>query len=635
MILFDQEWFTGRTLIETILFSASLCYLFFKYQSSKIIRHYQDSTVNYSKNKRRWHDAFVNISVFVVQPICLDLLYGCFALSLLKLTAPDRLGSIAKVVYSIYLFNKNIIKQPLTALILIFSVLAVLHILSHTFLKKIKKYVKYISFPFKLAAILTLFINVDKGISNRYISWKINQNKPIEKDNITFNATEEQEKNLKQVTDAYTEYVVNRFSEVDNEKNDPKSSNQSEQSFYHALTNIINSTEKEPTIKLDIYEGKAYSKRTYSEEEKNIIEKCYKKQSFDETIFKATDLYQEAHSVSQGNLSQFLDILNDARNTIHKVEQSATENVLKDILKQYLGKTFLFNGSLLEAVPFYGFAKDKIFDLLKDKFVSGFFSLIKKSKLGNISKEDLNTVFLYLKDQCGESFYSAKNYVEKSINLVEIFSDQYSYAIKIKTDRSPLKLSFTTESLNEFVTNFPHDLNNEIYNKITPLFDALKNHNEEALEKIDFIYLQKTLSNSNDARVFDLLRELEKYRDINIANKTNTSEAWTNLLEKYPNIESKKIIQQNIRISEETEAFETAKGKNTEEVWISFTKKYPNSQVTPKIMEYVKRGEFNVIARETESISPAFTKPLIISLSRESEGFFPRLFKLLSKFLRL
>ena len=450
------ESFTSQTLVETILFIGPILYFISKSLSSEVITKYRDLGYSPKKFKRTLDDIYVTMNTVIIQPICLDFVYSSFFLLLLKWIAPEQLGSVANVVYSIYLFNKKVFKTPLAMLILVVSILTLLNILSHTALKRLKNIKKTVGIPLKLVTTLLFFVNIDTGISGKYISWKINQDHPTSAGtNVTFNATSAQEEEVKEIIKAYVDVMFHHLPTPDQISD----SDYSCRELYEALEKIKGDRSKDEKILKDLYDGRAGA--TKSLENKDEVEGLLKRDKDPaerSTEFKSTNLYDAAYTNATHPLKKLYDILTDERKSIHDKVESPSQSILKDVIGEFIGKTYFFK-SLPGKIPFYAFATDKLFDDIKNKFATGFASLVKKANDGYLHKFDLGVVGDYIKSQCSKTYNAGVELIKKTKGEIVVLSKQYDEAIQLK---ARMKAKLTSNKKNDddlalYADKFPHD----------------------------------------------------------------------------------------------------------------------------------------------------------------------------------
>ena len=460
------ESFTSQTLVETILFIGPILYFISKSLSGEVITKYRDLGYSPNKFKRNLDDIYVTINIVIIQPICLDFVYASFFLLLLKWMAPGQLGSAANVVYSIYLFNKKVFKTPLAMIILVVSILTLLNILSHTALKRLKKVKKIIGIPLKLVTTLLFFVNIDTGISGKYISWKINQDHPTGTNiNVTFNATPGQEEEVKETINSYVDVMFHCLSTPDQISDSDYASGE----LYEALEKIKNNRRKDEGILEDLYEGRAGAANSL--ENKDEVEGLLnrdKDPAERSAEFKSTNLYDAAYTNATHPLKKLFDILTDDRKSIHDKVESPSQSILIDVISEFIGKTYFFK-SLPGKIPFYAFATDKIFDGIKSKFATGFASLVKKANDGPLHKLDLGIISDYIKSQCSKDYNAGVEFIKKTKGEIVVLSKQYDEAIQLK-ERMKTDLN-TDDRRAEYADKFPHDeisINFEKIRKVSP-----------------------------------------------------------------------------------------------------------------------------------------------------------------------
>jgi hypothetical protein len=470
----------AQNLVESILLFGPVIYLLLKYSSSEIIFKYQNPDYHPRRIVKICDDAMVQVINYVILPLCFDFIVASFFLLLLKWVAPDKLGTAANWVYAIYLFNKKYFASPIYLILLVLSILILLNVLSKTALKKAKSIKKTVTIPFKLAATLLFFVNTDTGISGKYISWKINQTHPEKSsENVTFNATTAQEEEAQKAVQLYVKLMMEQLQQ--NADNGDSSSSHAIEDVKRAIDEIKSDYNKDPTILADIADGKAGASSALNENQidnfNNVIEADKTKQN---DRPKRMDLHNSMFG-STTVVSELFQSLTDERKDIKESKVSQNQAILEDLLGDFIGRTALFN-ALPDKIPFYDFAKDKAFDLLKDNFTKGFSYLVKKVAGRTFTKLDIPVTVDYIKTQCQESYNHAVSYIRQTNQLVVDMRDEYEGALKLKEKMKPGEKNIT--ELAAFVETFPHDQSATAYKEEIGILESKMSPEERSLRRI-------------------------------------------------------------------------------------------------------------------------------------------------------
>ncbi len=555
--------FTSFSLLETLLFVLSPIYIVSKFFTGKTIQRYQDNEYRPSKKKRNLDDFLVRINIFGIQPICLDFLYASFLLLVVKWIAPDKLGRIANVIYDIYYFNKTYIKHPLSILMIIVGILTIVRILSHTYYKGLKKFKKIVSFPTKVLATCLLFINIDTGISSKYVYWKINEEIPKEQTGKwTFNdATQSDDHEIKTITEAYVHHMLNVLKES---TNNTDTDSQVPAIYIESLQNISAGWHKDPDLRKDIYNGKAGEKTIYNDEEKIDVEDLLKSFQFEESktsVFQNNTLFEDFHSAPPKNKASLFSALTDERTNINERNLTPNESILEELLSDLLGHTWFFK-SLPDNINFFAFAKDKAFDILKDRLTEGLSFLFRKMKERIVTSHDVGIATDYIKTTSKETYLYALSRIRELKPIFIQFGRQYKEAIALKASM-PINIGKSSASdLNRFVELFPNDINSKFYEKWIPLTNYKVTKDPENLKSVDFSYFKGEFLVGQNPKVkteiIGVFNTLENQLDFHLASENKTAGGWELYISKYPNDPDKLKIEKIIANYRQKEEFDQA-----------------------------------------------------------------------------
>ena len=326
-----HQLFTGISLVETMLMCVAVIYVLSTWFSRNTISRYRDSGYTPRRSKRIWDDFCVNVAVFVIEPICISFMYAGLVLLICKWIAPDQLKRLANGVYDMYVFSKTYIRKPLATLIAILSVAVFLRVISHTVLKRIRKYTKWIGFPFQLAGTLLFFVQADHGLSNKYVSWKINE-QMFEAENgqgTSFDSSTEDQAQVKEIIVYYVATMVERLDQ-DWHRYDSSSAAVNSSSFRDALVQLERSWEKDISIKEDLFAGLRGAIPSIGEDDQRHVDEIldnYAEVKARNDHFVASQLYDDAYLASPKSRKSIVEILTDGRTSIDERVKTPNQEV--------------------------------------------------------------------------------------------------------------------------------------------------------------------------------------------------------------------------------------------------------------------------------------------------------------------
>jgi len=651
------EWFTSHSLIETILLMASLTWLALKFSSSKIIFKYQNSDYHPTKKRRRLDDIKVNIAVHIILPICLDLLYACSFLMIIKNLSFVDLDKIAQEVYNISDFNKEFIKFPLMVIGFVIGILTLIEYISEKTFKSFKKYTKLVTFPSKVITFLLFFVSADNGIRDKTIDWRISQCHPRNIDKATFDAckrhyTPQKAVLIKEIIQAVTEITVDKLI-ADAGVIDTAASIET---FCRSLTEIPLQQAEAPYIKEDLAAGLAGGYMYYQKEEQEFLKDLYRSSENRSQVnrdFTATTLYNAAYSKEEKELKSILDILNDERNSIRNVKESTKSSIYKEIIGDIIGKTYFFE-KLPEKIRFYDFAKDGSFDFVKEKVADVIYDIINhKEKIVQNIKE----AFVYMKNRISPMFEKHFKKAAANIDLVNDYCQVFKRAaIKGRKTYNSVLEKQNSADIKEFRKQYPHHPEIKEIDAVIELCDAQEgkksadlikfkeNHpdiyikyKESIDEKIEaFTFEEKfeTFKTSAGDEAWEDFKKInpklvnnvgkEKFmtlqEDIVKAEKENTIKGWKDFLKTNPG--EPYISETRIRIKEleEENIFRKYMIKGEKADWREYLRKVPNSVHKDFILANNYKPDF--VGRMIDKIEIA--PPVIIDYNKWVNEFLKR-----------
>ena len=279
---------------------------------------------------------------------------------------------------------------------------------------------------------------------------------------------------------------------------------------------------------------------------------------------------------------------------------------MESLLGDALGHTWFFK-NLPEDISFYAFAKDKSFDLLKDKLTEGIGVIFKKAKNGVLKKVDVEIIKDYVSSQCGKVYEAANQFIQRSRRLVPGLSLKYADALAIKSKILANSGKMSAEECHIFFTQFSHDPEAKIFEKFYP-FLRYKEGNEGALKDFDVDYIRQYLTKKrtaeNNHRLNTILNALQERKDFLIAKDKNTVDAWRNFLANYPNKPFAGLIQQHIEILQQNEDLQAAISSNDRSGWQEFLNKHPNHPDHEMISAWIQQNDFSTIHTEPLHFAP-------------------------------
>jgi len=638
-IIAAKQFFNSYSLIETILTILPLVYLTSKYYTNTTIIRYQDSGYVPQKERKFFDDIIVSMNVYIIHPLCLDFLYASCLLIVVKWINPNSLKALANGVYWICQFNKQYISHPLLILFIVLGLLTLLNILSHTVLKKARTIKKTVSFPIKLAAVLMLFISIDHGINNKFISWKVNYD-PLTKKagEVSFDATAPQQEQMKEVISAYVDYMLAVLA-ADQQDSEEQYSAYDAHAFFSALNMLAKEVVEMPGIRKDLYRGYAGMKGPLSPDEVQIAESFINHYQFEEakrSVFRGTKLYEKGFEQTEQKVPDLLTILLDERKSIRKAPENPNRKVLADLLSDFLGQTFFFK-SLPDQIATYSFAKDKAFDLLKTKLADGLSFIFERMGSRFFGKKDVRIAADYVKFQCRDEYGMAILHIRKSVPLFIDFSTRYGAAIKLmeQVKAEP----FSAEKFRKLGELFPGDINAEYNTKMAGLLAAMPTNDRAAWEKVDMEYFRNTFPtflNIEEKEIWErTMKIVERLHDFSIVSDSDNPGSWEELLVKYPYDPLRSQIEGNIAFLKEKKALEAAIEARKKEPLEDFLVRYPDSRWRADVQEYLYKTDFERLRFNPGAVvETPIIRPGIRTVIRPPEpepGLMKRLLRILSK----
>jgi hypothetical protein len=295
----------------------------------------------------------------------------------------------------------------------------------------------------------------------------------------------------------------------------------------------------------------------------------------------------------------------------------------------FLGYTYFFK-TLPENIAFYSFAKDKAFDLLKEKFTEGLSFLFKRTRAGKLLKADIGLVKDYIASQCKNAYLGAIQYIRQAKPLMVEFSGKYINALKRKAAFNLKIDEVSVADCRSFIDEFPNDPKAEFYEKLLPILEWSEEGDVTSLQKVDVDYFRRVFSigNEEEKELMDIeLDKLQQKKDISIANSRHSAAGWQEYLDKYPNDPEKQIIEKNIKICRENEDMATAYEANSRKKWEEFLERYPDNPHYNTIKDYVETHDFSVPLTKPEWLSAESKIKLAPIAVEAEEGFFSSLLK--------
>lgn len=655
--IYNYEIFTSASLIETILIVCAAVYIFFRYQVSLIIRKYQDADFIPAKSTRLFHDYFATLSTQVIIPICRDFLYAAFFLFIVKNLDFVNLNKTADFIYSLYEFKKDFLKSPLKYLLIILTVLTLLRYLSHNKLKAYKKFIKFVTFPMGVAATLLFFMHTDTGLQTNILTWELGK-KPAEGKNLTFNAGKTEEKKVEEIVDAYVDLIVDNLSQnnTNNLTADDKI-NFSSDTFYYAVHHVASLEKINPFVTKEIMQGHAGSESKYLLSEKADIRKMiatYNPATSSNTRFRATGFYEAAYNPRterQTSLQDFLDLLNEERESIHIKPEDETGYLVKDLLKTWLGETFLFK-DFPEKINTYDFITDAAFDLLKDKTAEGLYSLfLKKIVTGN----DIRNAVSLVKQKCSTAFNTFYIKLQDSKNLLVSYYNKIVHGLKLESaEMDALQNRLSSKAILDYLRDFPESPLNEQLRQALPLVEFREGQKDRLLDA-DLEYWNSFDWNKQHLEAFEeihsnlnrLQHEQEFQFDYRNAKTENTSEAWDDLIKKYPaNPQKNEFVwardwQRKMEKSQKEKPVATIKDAEFDytkwqqkQYWENYMTYHPSSPYANEIKELLAKENFSALDNlKTEITFSTELKPYKFHPVEAPKSFWEEAFEFL-KYIR-
>jgi hypothetical protein len=596
--------FTSETLIDSILFVVPIFYIVLKYCTSWLILHaapaphpssgpssassatYKSAGTRVSQESNRNIRAIiVAISMHVVLPACLTLLYACFCVFWIKTLPLPMFKNAPRLIYDLYEFSETWMKYPFLVITLFLGLLALIRFFSIGHFKKYKKTVELISFPFAVAATAVLFIHADNGINQRYVSWKINMDKPAfrEEQALAFN-DKEKEAIVDQIV---TEYIAQEIEQLERNKNTigdttmpglPLFSTVRPQ-FYQAVRSLRTVQLNNPDLQQDVFEGGAGLTHYYSPEEQETI-RFVSEPGKEGSVAHSSNLHNVIFSRDKTELRKFLDILKDERTSFGEAIEDPRIELIEDQVKEVLNEV-VFGGRLKMDIPFFSLVADKSTELLSEKIAHGLMYLLEKRE---ILKDHLKDVHRYLSTQAGLIYQSVRLGMFSKTELV-IETNRMVSAVSYRR-QTDLKAMFDppdVKKLTAFIHDFPHYPDREYIEHFIPIaaYDA---KDEQAILSFDASYFKKRAASASGQQKINLLELVTRYEPIRhqLQLQEDTKEAYVaesageldKLLEKYPDHPHKDKILKAIHDLNEKEAFNTAYYVGRPSAFQDFFKKY-------------------------------------------------------------
>jgi len=165
--------YTGETLVESLMLSASLVYLFARYYISSVIARYQNPDYRPSKVIRVKDDLTVNITAKILLPLAMNFVIACACLLAIKYFNLFIIPGLGRLLNAIISFNEHYLKYPIIIMSVILGVLTICRILTEDFYKKYRKLTLKITSPVKILAIIVLFLGADQIIQSERILFEI------------------------------------------------------------------------------------------------------------------------------------------------------------------------------------------------------------------------------------------------------------------------------------------------------------------------------------------------------------------------------------------------------------------------------------------------------------------------------
>jgi len=466
--LAQWAFFTGNSLVESILFTGALLFFVFKYWGDAIKRKQSAKGYVPSGGQKFKDQLWLAVCFKIGQPVCISFLYACSFLLLLKWLFPSSADVLANLIYQVNRLNEEHLQSILYILLTVLAGMTILEYISSKYFSTTHKMVSRLSYLFRAVAVMACFVHADTGISHKAINWKMNSSAINTEDKVTFNFSDGRRDTINRISDLYVDIIADSLFKLRDAAADTGITI-SKDSLYANTSEMAAHNSRYPFILTDIDSVNAPGYKPFDEEteEKFAVDSFFAIAAINTPVEPGApaggQYYNAAISASPEALGDILSILSDEEQSIDHGGDHIDKAMFKDVLKGLFGQAF-GTGGIGGQIPLMNTIKETVADYLDEKLADGLFYLFKREK---VTKTDVNEaeIFGIEKTKGPMPPVTGKiNFYTKTINNFAWF---YNLAYqKYRKDIYLAKHRPNIKNLAQLFLDFPSYYNEALHNKM-------------------------------------------------------------------------------------------------------------------------------------------------------------------------